>query len=266
MSKFCQFRYLKDNRLSKCGTRTNDGICKTHQDKIKHKDDCSICLEAINISEETPLDCGHWFHKQCIIPTNIHECPLCRQTMNKEMATWIFGEGHTSKNKYNDGDSIYIGNDDQFFEYTRTLFNVEGLTTRSEINERINSVIHILDDLLNHTRLSVGSSLLTSNNILTLITEREEDAFIFHSYQTIGNEIEEMLNRNDIENLNIVNLDYDSTMEQTFNNIFNCHVVYLLKIMFALDFNDSLMVFRSAFRRHVEYNVRRILRSSIVRI
>ena len=41
--------------------------------------ECSVCLEDINTSlEELELECGHIFHKKCIVNLIKFNCPLCR--------------------------------------------------------------------------------------------------------------------------------------------------------------------------------------------
>ena len=54
-------------------------------------DSCVICLERLN--KKFSLDCGHEFHKQCIInwfetlknKEKQQKCPLCRKIYDKEI-------------------------------------------------------------------------------------------------------------------------------------------------------------------------------------
>ena len=40
--------------------------------------ECCICFESINKENEIPLDCGHLFHKNCLLKTDKIICPLCK--------------------------------------------------------------------------------------------------------------------------------------------------------------------------------------------
>lgn len=43
-------------------------------------DECIICTDQMN--ENTPLECGHWIHTECVKKHFKPECPLCRTSLN----------------------------------------------------------------------------------------------------------------------------------------------------------------------------------------
>jgi hypothetical protein len=44
---------------------------------MEKPEDCSICLEKLN--DEKVLECGHYFHNECIKKQIKAECALCRK-------------------------------------------------------------------------------------------------------------------------------------------------------------------------------------------
>jgi hypothetical protein len=50
-------------------------------DEILTNEDCSICLDKMNISYKVyATRCGHYFHKSCIVD-KVEKCPLCRREL-----------------------------------------------------------------------------------------------------------------------------------------------------------------------------------------
>ena len=41
-------------------------------------DECAICYENMDHNGIIKLNCGHMFHKLCVIKINNNKCPLCR--------------------------------------------------------------------------------------------------------------------------------------------------------------------------------------------
>lgn len=98
--------------LSQCGTSCSSEYCDTHKYKyrLEKPDDCPICIDKISNEIEIPLECGHWIHKECLKPTNVHKCPVCRQEMKKEEIEYIFGHNHNERNHYADEYNNYMSN------------------------------------------------------------------------------------------------------------------------------------------------------------
>jgi len=52
--------------------------------------DCAICMEELS-QQESPLQCGHVFHKNCILKCLKLTCPLCRANIslsNDDLQQW----------------------------------------------------------------------------------------------------------------------------------------------------------------------------------
>jgi hypothetical protein len=79
--------------IKKCKNKCSNEYCDTHKHKyrLEKPDECPICMDTILDTNEIPLECGHWVHKECLKPTNISKCPMCRQEMKKEEIEYIFG-------------------------------------------------------------------------------------------------------------------------------------------------------------------------------
>jgi hypothetical protein len=102
----------------KCQNKSDQQYCPDHQHKYHYEkpDDCPVCMELISSRTETPLECGHWIHKQCLIPTNIHICPVCRQSMKQHEVDYIFGENHHQVNQYGQNYFQSFVSDSLFFQ------------------------------------------------------------------------------------------------------------------------------------------------------
>lgn len=108
-SQTCNAMNIAEYTLEKCTYTTTDKYCQNHQHRYRldKPDECSVCLDDISHEKETPFECGHWIHKKCIIPTNLHKCPVCQYKLNHQEIVYIFGENHIEHNHYDDGNSIY---------------------------------------------------------------------------------------------------------------------------------------------------------------
>jgi len=57
--------------------------------KYNHLYECPICIEQLNRDDLQFINCGHFFHKECIKKwvnsetDNHNKCPNCRKTINK---------------------------------------------------------------------------------------------------------------------------------------------------------------------------------------
>ena len=98
--------------LSRCENICLDDYCIAHKHKyrLEKPDDCPICIDEISNISEIPLECGHWIHKECLKPTNIHKCPVCRQEMKINEIEYIFGPNHIERNHYADHYGIFMNN------------------------------------------------------------------------------------------------------------------------------------------------------------
>lgn len=80
--------YLKRfKRYCKLSTQPNYNYCSRH---MKHQkplqildkpDECQVCIEKFT-DKDTPLTCGHWIHRECVVKSGKNLCPLCRFQLN----------------------------------------------------------------------------------------------------------------------------------------------------------------------------------------
>jgi len=99
---------INDVRLEKCENVSDKKYCSVHSHRyrLEKPDECPICMESVSDETEIPLECGHLIHKECLIPTNIHICPMCRQSMKQNEIDYIFGKNHQQYNHYNQNSFI----------------------------------------------------------------------------------------------------------------------------------------------------------------
>jgi hypothetical protein len=60
--------------------QTPNGLCcEEHYDifKIEKPSDCIVCMDELT-TDDKPLACGHWIHKNCILNCKKLSCPVCR--------------------------------------------------------------------------------------------------------------------------------------------------------------------------------------------
>ena len=91
--KKCIGLKVDGTKLEKCDNMSIvNNYCYEH--KYKHRlvkpDNCSICMENISDKIETPLECGHWIHKQCLKKLKYYICPICKQNMKTYEIKYIF--------------------------------------------------------------------------------------------------------------------------------------------------------------------------------
>lgn len=128
----CRAFTIQGSDLVKCQKISDNKYCELHEQRYKYDkpEDCPVCMDNISELHETPLECGHWIHKECLRPTNIHICPVCRQQMKQHEINYIFGNDHRENNQY--GQNYYQ-------EYSMNIENV----IINPINQIIGSNIFI---------------------------------------------------------------------------------------------------------------------------
>ena len=105
----CHGFEIEQNFLIQCNNQCMNKYCENHEHKyrLEKPNDCAICMDHVSEQTEIPLECGHWFHKQCLLQTNKHVCPMCRQPMYQNEIEYIFGSNN--QNVQNDFDLNNIG-------------------------------------------------------------------------------------------------------------------------------------------------------------
>lgn len=238
----CGALIFENDSLVKCGMRTDNKYCSFHSERYKFEvEECTICLESISTTSEMPLACGHWFHKECLKPTDIHSCPYCRSCMDKSDIEYIFGKKHTEKEKYSLNDII------EYNEFVNGESNQE-IENEEECecdlcrtrNGRIELSLYetdILTDLLldlieykiNTYNESRNVSKRDINNMIINIFESNENQIALFRLSRINN-IRSKLNK--AKSLyrpvfNFINVAYYSDMRLIFTVIDNLKNIYL---------------------------------------
>ena len=82
------------NKCKDIATNHNHNIYYCDQHAINYKyeipEDCVICSETISYDKEIPLQCGHWFHLNCLKQYDKIQCPMCRTTYKSKEIRMIF--------------------------------------------------------------------------------------------------------------------------------------------------------------------------------
>lgn len=135
----CKGLIISCNKLIECENTSYKKYCMKHEHRYRldKPDDCPICMDEISETSETPLECGHWIHKNCLIPTNLHICPVCRQDMKPHEIEYIFGLNHQQRNRYSHNDVPSM----------QDIIQIENYVNISEINiSDYNNQEHFMND------------------------------------------------------------------------------------------------------------------------
>lgn len=245
----CSAMVISSSILINCSEKTENMFCKKHEYKhrLEKPVDCPICFDNISNVTETPLECGHWIHKECIKPTNLHKCSICQLPITKQEINFIFGEGHIESNHYNNGTSIFWnasqeiedeyeefhGDDDSDVESEN--FGSENITQLEEIlfertreNATGSDIINVLFDLQTEI-FTITNDLLMNQlesrfifreSFLTIIPQDEIQNFINTTKQHIDKKLDEIL------------MNYERTQEINVNNLKNEVSAQLMSIEF----------------------------------
>jgi hypothetical protein len=98
ISKTCNSLIINNNELEYCKkifkTEQNsiDIYCNEHKFKnnmCKDIVECCICFEIVNKTKEIPLNCGHLFHKECLLKTEKTICPICKSSFTEIELNYI---------------------------------------------------------------------------------------------------------------------------------------------------------------------------------
>jgi archaellum component FlaC len=117
-SQICQALNIDNQVLVSCTNVSTSRYCSDHEHKYRlQKQDCPICMEDISEINECPLNCGHWFHKNCLIQTNKESCPMCRCSFTRKETEYIFG--NFEENLNNENQEVYV----DYHDFTDDNFN-----------------------------------------------------------------------------------------------------------------------------------------------
>ena len=152
----CRGLEIQQEHLVPCINQCNDQYCEDHEYKyrLEKPEDCAVCMEHISEQTETPLECGHWFHKQCLIETNKYICPMCRQPLLEEEIEYIFGnenfdqsQVYMNEHDFTDFDFDEIlpnvgPNHDPFLEMNMNESDIETMINEIETSPRNNNFVN----------------------------------------------------------------------------------------------------------------------------
>ena len=213
----CKAQTISGETLTKCTETTTGEFCDQHKHKyrLEKPDECPVCFDEVSSETETPLECGHWFHKKCLQPTNLHKCFVCQTKMTDDETTFIFGEGHVEQNNFNDGETIFWhasqDDDNAYAEFGHgdnqddddafqdvddddrlSLLNFdENDVSREEIDNAIeslsdNTLTMIFDDISNK---QLDSEFIQKSNIMTIVPVDEEELMLEFINDFISTEV-----------------------------------------------------------------------------
>ena len=92
MSSQCNALKIQNGGLIKCSHKTNEKFCHHHHQQYRYEsetNECAICFEKLDTRVDIPLECGHWFHKNCLLQTKKHSCPMCRTNFTESEIGYI---------------------------------------------------------------------------------------------------------------------------------------------------------------------------------
>jgi hypothetical protein len=174
----CSGMNIVNDHLKRCTNISNKKYCDTHEERYHYEkpEDCPVCMDTISEETEIPLMCGHWIHKKCLIPTNIHICPVCRQKMQQDEVNYIFGAHHQERNIYAqnyeipfDPQQIIIQNNAGIFlrnlnQINNPLSEEEALELYIPNSPFINTTLHVMSGILLDINLRVNLNDFTYFN------------------------------------------------------------------------------------------------------
>lgn len=247
----CKGFSINGDKIIKCENISDKKYCSDHSHRYRFEkpDDCPICMDIISEESETPLECGHWIHKECLIPTNIHICPVCRQNMKQHEIDYIFGVNHQQQNNYGQNlfiqfqpiiqvhiENIEMYNNQEFFdEYEFEYQNFENVINHNEdiyqdedINYRVIDEFEYINPFDN-----IESSLI--EYIIYDIERNQRDSV--YMLPTIYSIVPELLREN-LEN-------YTQTLIQHFGEVNNFHIDEIMRTeivnrLFANDYYKNI--------------------------
>jgi hypothetical protein len=213
----CNGLTIQGKNLVKCQNKSDNQHCPDHEHRYRFEkpDDCPVCMDSISNKTETPLECGHWIHKNCLIPTNLHICPVCRQGMKQHEVNFIFGENHQQHNQYSHGYYQPFVNESLFSQQI-----IQGANASRVIQiEDFNNQEHFFNDFQseylfedeNHNGLEFHND---SDDF-----DEHEDNF-YHNEQRIQQENEEIPNLIHVDD-EVVDEIQNPFVENAFSNMSN---------------------------------------------
>jgi hypothetical protein len=196
---------INGDELEKCKNISDKKYCPehSHRYRLEKPDDCPICIESISDETEIPLECGHLIHKECLIPTNIHICPMCRQDMKQNEIDYIFGQNHQHYNHYNQNsfiqfDFVQIVNEDismynnqehyfqdhpeeYNFEYENYVYYENENAVSNENNQGINIPVESMELIIQEIEINPShNSYVVIDSDISYVSQ--QNLLLFNNY------------------------------------------------------------------------------------
>lgn len=183
VKKQCRGMTLKGDRCKKLGFSI---FCNFHKVSFNANvpEECAICLEDIKITD-CALECGHIYHKSCIIKYDKDECPICRNNsdrLKKMKNNFILKERKVLTSLVSD-DKLFSfimeknnwisNNDTYYFVNLILLFN-------------FNSIQKIVSDYLMKNIYNINQiSNNNLNELVEIITKKINNNVVVSSYSNL---------------------------------------------------------------------------------
>lgn len=278
----CNARIVSDfSTDAKCNINVENGeYCNIHEYKYRLINKCCKCNHIVNRDSSIPLECGHWYHKDCIWLNDIKECILCDHQLNMTEIYYFYSynkyiasipnECRIYNVDYSLRSSIYGGLPYYYYHYdvvnkhNEKLFDVKDYIeniivkeerpySRNEINDvyfKIEKYLHNLtrEIMINNKRNIVLSSVFTT------IPDNELHLFnmFMDSYLESSKFTKKNMNKNKKNKKNNENNDKnDNNNEKNIeiNKKIYSYVYDLIKIIYNLiicicNYSDEVNIFK----------------------
>jgi len=203
----CRGLEIQQDQLVPCSNQCRNKYCEDHEEKysLEKPEDCAICMEHVYEQTETPLECGHWFHKQCLVKTNKYNCPMCRQSMYPYEIDYIFG---SNKNPFD------VSQDNGINELIRDIEIVFISSNQNDQNPfitlRDNDINAIIRDIeispRNNPFVNVASMMNTLNDPERLISSITYMIDYLNNHGTINVFADDIIRIMSIEDLRLFSI------------------------------------------------------------
>ena len=217
----CVGKSIVENILKTCNMFSSEKYCCEHKYRYRldKPDDCPICMEHISEETETPLECGHWFHKSCLIETN-KKCPLCREQLKQHEIQYIFTKNQEEIN-INYLENLEI-NELDISDFVQE--NFEDPDERNERYERNLSLLNNLNVIQNLTSeivLNDTNNPYIINTLYSYISNENYVRFLDYVHRFIETSIRSV-------NISFINLDLFETSRISsiiFDNVYDLNLL-----------------------------------------
>lgn len=109
--KTCMANIIDNGILQRCNAKVqSESYCSDHayQYRLDKPDNCPICMDIISSSYEIPLNCGHWFHAQCLRHWGKDNCSVCKKRMTEDEINRYYRATSIEFNEENYADIQYM--------------------------------------------------------------------------------------------------------------------------------------------------------------